>query len=95
MLRITEKEIWRGGNKVGYIERDKYILSKSGKRLGYFDKRYVYNVEGTHLAYIDGNHMYLEDSGGDRVSLDKVNEEIIGGLLPMMGKCAIYILIGV
>ena len=94
MLKINGHEIWRGGEKVGFIDGN-YIRAHDWKKLGYFEGNFVHDVMGHKLAYINGDHLYTESSAGVRISLDKVNESIVGGLLTEIGKCAIYILIGI
>ena len=93
MLKIIGNDICRRGQKVGYFD-DNDIKGSNGRKLGYFDSRYVYSVDGRRLAWIEGNYLDSGSGNNSRVSLDIVNAKIVGGLLPIMGKCAIYVLIG-
>jgi hypothetical protein len=94
MLKIKGNDIYRSSEKVGYIEEHR-ILSHAGKKLGYFDGTHIYGNDGDKVGYISGNYLYSEgDGSSERVSLDEVNENIVGGLLPQIGKCAVYMLIG-
>lgn len=93
MIKIEGNDIWRNGQKVGWIDSN-HIRAHDGVKLGYFEGNYVHSNDGEKIAYIDGAYLHQE-SGGTKVSLDKVNEEIVGGLLPEIGKCAIYVLIGI
>lgn len=72
-----------------------HIRAHDGKRLGYFDGDFVYGADGHKQAYIEGGYLHSESSSTSKVSVDKINESIEGGMLPEIGKCAIYILIGV
>jgi len=94
MLKITNNDIYRNGQKVGYFT-ERYIMSRDGSKLGYFDSKYVYGMDGRRLAWLEGNYLDSGSGSATRVSLSDVNERIIGGLLPIMGKCAIYVLIGI
>ena len=88
------KEIWRGGEKIGWVE-DHHIRAHDAKKLGYFEGNFVYNEDGHKLAYIEGDH--LISYGGEhesKIALEKVSEGIEGGVLPEIGKCAIYVLLG-
>jgi hypothetical protein len=93
MLKIIGREIWRGGEKVGFIEEN-HVRAHDGKKLGYFEENHVRDTAGNKIAYISGDHLYTESLGNVKISLDKVNEMVMGGLLPEIGKCAVYILIG-
>lgn len=94
MLKITGHDIYRGSEKVGYIEEHR-ILSHAGKKLGYFDTEHIYSFDGDRIGYIDGNYLYSDGSGSsERIKLDEVNTNVVGGLLPEIGKCAVYMLIG-
>lgn len=94
MLKIRGNDIVRGTDKVGYFEEHR-IFSHAGKKLGYFDGNHIYSADGDRIGYVEGNYLYSDGSGNsERISLDKVNTSIVGGLLPQVGKCAVYMLIG-
>lgn len=92
MLKIIGKDIWRAGEKVGWIEGD-HVYAHDGRKLGYFDADHVYGADGRKLAYVQGDHLFSY-GGNSKVPLEGVSEEIEGGVLPEMGKCAIYVLLG-
>lgn len=94
MLKIIGNDILRSGQKVGYIEGSR-IRSHEGKMLGYFSGSHVYNAEGHKVAYIEGDHLCPEDDRDTEIHLDKVNENVVGEVLPEICRCAIYCLIGV
>ena len=92
MLKIIGYEIWRNGQRAGYVDGDK-IRGHDNRILGYFTSDHVYNAEGRKFAFIEGDWLSTGVSSA-RVPLDKVNESIEGGALPEIGKCAVYLLIG-
>ncbi len=92
MIKIEGKDLWRGGQKIGWIDGH-HVFARDGKKLGYFDDRYVYNMEGHKLAYIEGDYLHAYE-GNSKVPLEKVSEEIEGGVGPGIDKCAVYVLLG-
>lgn len=95
MVKIIGNDIWRGGQKIGYIDGNSRVFAHDGKKLGYFQDKYVYNQEGVRTAYIEEDHLVsYGGSSNARIPLDKVNESIEGGVLPEIGKCAVYVLLG-
>ncbi len=94
MLKIEGHEIWRDGERAGYVD-DNHIRSHDYKILGYFLNDHVFNAAGHKIAYIEGNHLHSEGGSDSKVSLDEVNKGVTGGVLSEICKCAIYCLIGV
>jgi len=92
MVKIVGNDVWRNGEKIGFIDGI-HVRTHDGKRVGYFEGNYVYNEDGDRTAYIEEDHL-VSYGGGARIPLDKVNESIEGGVLPEIGKCAIYVLLG-
>lgn len=92
MLKITGNDIWRSGEKIGWIEGNR-IRARDGKKLGYFEGNFIYGEDGWKVAYVEGDHLF-SDGGNVKVPLEKISEEIEGGMLPETGKCAIYVLLG-
>ncbi|HUZ92879.1 MAG TPA: hypothetical protein VNG29_02675 [Candidatus Paceibacterota bacterium] len=92
MLKFIGRDIWRGGEKVGWVEEN-HIYAHDGKKLGYFEGNYVYDANsGQKIAYIEGDYL-ISEGGNQKIPLDKVSEEIVGGVLPEIGKCAVYVLL--
>jgi hypothetical protein len=92
MVKIIGNDIWRGGEKIGWVEGAR-IRAHDGTKLGYFEGNFVYGEDGHKLAYIEGDH--LVSYGSDtKIPLEKIAEEIEGGVLPEIGKCAVYVLLG-
>ena len=95
MIKIEGKDIWRGGEKIGWTEGN-HVWDHAGKKIGYFEDRYVYGADGRKLAYIEGDYLVSYGGSGSeaRIPLDKVAENMEGGVLPELGKCAVYVLLG-
>lgn len=92
MIKIVGSDIWRAGQKIGWIEGD-HIHAHDGTKLGYFQSNFVFGEDGHKLAYLEGDR--LVSYGGDsHIPLEKINEAIEGGVLPEIGKCAVYVLLG-
>ena len=71
------------------------VRDRDGKKLGYFQDRFVYDMDAHKIAYIEGDYLVSEGSGSEaRLNLEKVAEEVQGGVLSELGKCAVYVLLG-
>jgi hypothetical protein len=94
MIKILGNDLWRNGEKIGWIEGD-HVRDRDGKKLGYFQDRFVYDMSGHKLAWIEEDYLVSQGSGSEaKIRLDQVAEEIEGGVLPELGKCAVYVLLG-
>ncbi|MGB7957430.1 MAG: 4-fold beta flower protein [Minisyncoccia bacterium] len=94
MVKLIGNDVWRGSEKIGWIEGD-YVRDRDGKKLGYFQDRFVYDMDAHKIAYIEGDYLVSEGSGSEaRLNLEKVAEEVQGGVLSELGKCAVYVLLG-
>lgn len=86
-------ELWRGGEKIGYLYEN-HIVAHDGKKLGYYSGEYVYDNGGHKLAHIDGNHLYSYGrTSEEKMELEKIGEYIVGAV-PEIVKCAIFVLLG-
>ena len=93
MIKIDGNEIYRNYDKVGSVSGN-YIYDRDGDKIGYFEENYIYDRDGNKQAYIEGAYLLSYSGGSLRVSLDKINESIEGGVVSEIGKCAIYVLLG-
>ena len=95
MVKIIGNEIWRSGEKIGWVEDD-HIRDRAGKRLGYFRDRFVYDMDDHKIAYIEQDYLISQGSGSEaKIRLNEVAENIEGGVLSEIGKCAVYVLLGI
>jgi len=92
MLKIIGNDIYRGGEKIGWVESG-HIFAKDGKKLGYFSGEAVFDPLGNKLAYISGDFLYAQ-SGKTKIPLEKISEEIVGGVFEEIAKGAIFVLLG-
>jgi hypothetical protein len=90
MIRMDGHDIWRDSSKIGWIDGI-YLHAHDGTKLGYFQDRFIFDLNGKKVAYIQGDYLYSA-TGSDKVSLDKISEQVTGGVIPDIAKCAIYTL---
>jgi hypothetical protein len=94
MVKLIGNDVWRAGDKIGWIDGN-HVRDREGKRLGYFRDKYVYDMDDHKIAYIEQDYLVSEGSGSEaKIRLDQVAENIEGGVLPEIGKCAVYVLLG-
>lgn len=95
MIKFVGNELWRGGQKIGWIEGN-HVRAHDGKKLGYFDDHYVYGEDGHKLAYVEGDFLISYGASGDesKVRLETVSEAVEGGVMSGIQKCAVYVLLG-
>ncbi len=92
MLKLVGNDIYRAGQKIGWVEGN-HIKARDGKKLGYFESKFVYDSSGKKIAYIEEDYL-VSEGGNAKIHLEKISEEIVGGVIPEIGKCAIYVLLG-
>ena len=94
MIKIVGNDIWRGGEKVGWVDGD-YVRDRDGKKLGYFQDKYIYDMNAHKIAYVEEDFLISQGSGSEaKIRLDEIAENVEGGVLPEIAKCAIYVLLG-
>jgi hypothetical protein len=92
MIKVVGAELWRGGEKIGWVE-GQHIRAHDGKKLGYFEGNLIYGEDGRKLAYVEGDHL-ISYGSNSKISLEQVSEGIEGGVLSEGAKCAVYVLLG-
>ncbi len=92
MVKIVGNDIWRGGEKIGWVEGNR-IRAHDGTKLGYFEGNFVWGEDGRKLAYVEEDYL-ISYGSNQKIPLEKISEGIEGGILPEIGKCAIYVLLG-
>ena len=94
MITIKDKELWRGGEKVGRVEED-HILDHEGKRLGHFSdsEKKIYDENGKEVGKIVGNHITFP---GDEhyIRVEDNQQLILGGVYSDVARAAIRIFLG-
>ena len=94
MINIKDNDLWRGGEKVGYIEGD-HIVDHAGKKLGHFSEseKKIYDESDKEVGKIVGNHITFP---GDEhfIRLEDNQEQIVGGVYSDVVRAAIRIFLG-
>ncbi len=81
----------RHGGKIGWMERGR-IFELGGQELGYVEKHSIYDASGKEIGWMkDG---YLHGTDGTKISLTIIHEEIQGGELTELERCAVRLLLG-
>lgn len=94
MIKIVGNEIWRGGEKIGWVDGG-HIRDHADNKVGFFDEKFVYNENDHKVAYIEGDFLYSEGgTAAAKIPLEKVAEDVSGGVIPGIARAAIYILLG-
>ena len=91
MLKLIDKTITRGGEKVGWTD-GRHIFDEHGTKLGFFDSDEIYDRSGKKIARVQGN-MILTHNGKD-LHLDDSHDHVSGGTIPDIERAAIWLLIG-
>ena len=94
MLKIRENDIYRGGEKIGYIRRND-LFDRDGDKLGYWSESAgdIFDRSGKKIGYTEGNH--LKDAhGGTVAKLSDIHAHISGGSYDDLVRAAIRMLLG-
>lgn len=92
MIKIIGNNIWRGGEKVGWLQGD-YVYSHDGRKLGYSEGSNVYNMSGHKIGYIEGDEIH--STADDRVTrLEDNHGHVVGGEISDVARAAIRLLLG-
>ncbi|MDO8504331.1 MAG: hypothetical protein Q7S36_00560 [Candidatus Liptonbacteria bacterium] len=93
MIDVRGNELWRGGQKIGYIS-DNDIFSNEGKKLGYVSGNAVYNAhDNKKLAYLQGNFVY-DPVSGKKIEIEENREHVVGGQLSDVYRAAVRMFLG-
>lgn len=91
MLKIDGHHIWRGGDKIGYVEGN-HLYNHEGHRVGYWTDDSVYDMNGNRLLRIEKNNIIAHD--GTQHHLDNVIGDIPSATLDDTAKVAIKTFFG-
>jgi hypothetical protein len=92
MVKLVGNDIYRGGEKIGWLQTP-HIFAHDGKKLGYFEGIFVYNADARKIAYLEGNFL-VPEGGGPKVPVQKIVEDVTGGVIPDIERAAIFVLLG-
>jgi hypothetical protein len=92
MIKIYGNDIWRGGQKIGWIVGND-VYNARGDKTGYFQSNDIYRRDGMKIGYIEGNILY-STTDGKSFRLDEIRNTIRGGSISDLARAAIRLLIG-
>jgi len=89
MLHISEKDIYRDGTKIGWIE-DTHVFAVSGNKVGYISGNDIFAISGTKAAYLSGDK--LTRVGHDTpIHIEEVNKQVTGGTFSEIQRSATFV----
>jgi hypothetical protein len=91
MIKVLDNELWRGSDKIGWLEMNA-VFDENGRKLGYFYDKAIFNANGDKIAYILDNR--LETMDGRKIYVDDLMEHVSGYAVPDIARAAVYLLIG-
>ncbi len=91
MIEIDGSTLWRGGEKIGWVENYR-VYAKDGYELGYYENGKIYDRNGHELGWIEGD--YLKTPSGNSIKLEYINDEISGGDFSELARAAVRLLLG-
>lgn len=92
MINVSGKDLFRGGQKIGYIQGND-IFSHDGKKLGYVDSKHVFSRDGQKLAYLEGDYVYhTQDS--KKMRIEDNHQHVNGGAISDVQRAAARVLLG-
>jgi len=90
MLQIRDNYIYRGGEKIGWINGNQ-IYDHNGKKLGYCTPDTVYDIGNRRLAHIEGNHVFI---GSRQVDIEDILSNVPAVNLSNIIRIAITTFLG-
>ncbi len=91
MIRIEGNHIWRGTDKIGWVEGN-HLYNEEGDRVGYWSGDALYDIHGNRLLHIHNNRVI--DRGGKEAHLDDVIETIPSASMSEIARVAIKTFFG-
>ena len=92
MIKISNKDIYKDGEKVGWFE-GKGIFSESGEKIGYISGNDINDARGNKIAYLVGED--IKRVGKDNpLRSDEINRQVTGGTLNELERSAAFIFFG-
>lgn len=92
VIKIVGNNLWRGGEKIGWIENEK-IFDHTGRKAGFFMGEHIYNADGDKIGYILGDEIH-STTNSRVIRLEDNHEEIQGGEVSDICRAAIRLLLG-
>ena len=92
MIKIIRNDIFRNGEKIGYIKEND-IIELNGKKLGYYVGDDIYDYYRKKIGYLENG--YIKYQNGDRkISILENKSRISGESISDVCRAAIRLLFG-
>ncbi len=91
MIKIEGHRVWRGGDKIGYVEGN-HLYNEDGERVGYWSGDSLYDMKGDRLLRVRENRVI--DRNGEEHHLDDLIEDIPSASMPELARLAIKTFFG-
>lgn len=91
MLKIVNNDIWRGMEKIGWLEGND-VYDSEGRKLGYFSDNDIYDADGRKIAYLKDDDVF--STGGKKLDVSEINREIQGSVASSLERAAVRMLLG-
>jgi hypothetical protein len=92
MIKIVNNDIYRDGEKVGWIEQN-HIYNQAGQKMGHVSGNDIFDHSGNKKAFIDGEHIKIANES-KKISIDDNSRHITGGTHSDVTRAAIRVLMG-
>jgi len=91
MIKVDGNTLWRGGEKIGWVENYR-VYDHNGYEIGYYENERIYDAHGKEIGWIKGD--YIETHGGRSIRLDDNRWDIEGGDFSDLARAAVRLLLG-
>ena len=92
MVKIVDNDIWRGTEKIGWIEGNDIYSAAGSRKVGYFTSNDIYDINGNKVGWIEGN--FLKTIEGRSIRLEENRARIMGSTASDLTRAAIRLLLG-
>lgn len=92
MINVSGKDLFRGGQKIGYIQGND-IFSHEGKKLGFVEGNHVFNHDGKKLAYLEGDYVH-HTADSKKIRVEDNHQHVNGGAISDAQRAAARVLLG-
>lgn len=91
MIKIVGNDLWRGSDKIGWLELNS-VFDENGRKLGYYRGNDIFDADGDKVAFLTGNRLYMSD--GREIYADDIMEHVGGHGVPDIVRAMVYVLMG-
>jgi hypothetical protein len=91
MIKVEGRNIWRNGEKIGYIGSG-HVIDHAGEKIGAYTQENIYDRTGHKVASITDDYVYVV--GSSKIRIEDIIKEVPGGTLTNIERAAVRILLG-